>query len=159
MRDVLELFQLMDELEDIMPVNVERGTIGLNVQTDEDVQRLAAAMAKTVRSEMRPDGSADNVIADFFGAEPGLFTHNPLRKIGHGAYGDRVHERKQRGLTALPGSTPCACDLRPATCPGTPPGGRRRGFRAQRERMMIKRCTTGGANHGECEETPSGWEV
>ena len=47
MRDVLELFQLMDELEDIMLVDVERGTIGLNVQTDEDVQCLAAAMAKT----------------------------------------------------------------------------------------------------------------
>jgi hypothetical protein len=30
-----------------MLVDVERGTIGLNVQTDEDVQRLAAAMAKT----------------------------------------------------------------------------------------------------------------
>ena len=47
MRDILELFQLMDELEDIMLVDVERGTIGLNVQTDEDVQCLATAVAKT----------------------------------------------------------------------------------------------------------------
>jgi hypothetical protein len=45
--ELVEVFRLIDGLEDIMPVDVEHGTIGLNVQTDEDVEPLATAMART----------------------------------------------------------------------------------------------------------------
>jgi hypothetical protein len=46
MREVCELIRLLDNLEDIMPVDVEHGTIGLNVRTAEDVERVAAAMVR-----------------------------------------------------------------------------------------------------------------
>ena len=42
--EALEMFRLLDGLEDIMPVDSASGTMQLRVRTEDDVQRLAEAM-------------------------------------------------------------------------------------------------------------------
>jgi hypothetical protein len=44
--ELLEMFRLIDGLEDIMPVDSASGTIHLRLRTEDDAQRLAEAITR-----------------------------------------------------------------------------------------------------------------